>query len=181
MKSAANALKDIGARIRHVRGGLTQADFAVLHGVSLATYRNYEKGERPPLAEFLSSLLKAGWNVNWVLTGDGAERLQVPGVREEHAVYAAVSQDLSVDTLSIALELADEALHGLWLPRREYAELVAGVYAMLQQGLPYADILDLSRPATKKAGKQGVDDVGGAERDSSGEGVAGQRTASRKR
>ena len=181
MKSAANALKDIGARIRHVRGGITQAEFAEMHGVALATYRNYETGARYPQAEFLGSLRQAGWDANWLLTGEGAERIAPTGVREERAEYGLKSQDMSVQTLSIALELADEALRGLWLPRREYAELVAGVYAMLQQGLPYADILELSRPATKKAGKQGYDDAGGAESDRAGEGAAGQRKAGQKR
>lgn len=181
MKSAAIALKDIGARIRHVRGASTQAEFAELHGVALATYRNYETGTRLPQAEFLGSLHEAGWDANWLLTGEGAERIRPAGVREERADYGATSQDMSVETLSIALELADEALRGLWLPRRDYAELLAGVYAMLQQGLPYADILDLSRPATKKAGKQGFDDAGGAEGDRASKGVAGQRKAVQKR
>lgn len=128
-------------------------------GVAHRTYASYERNERVPDADLLRSLVaRENVGAHWLLTGEGSETEAQWGVREERAVYAAVSQDLSVETLSIALELADEALRGLWLPRREYAELVAGVYAMLQQGLPYADILELSRPATKKAGKQGDGD-----------------------
>lgn len=155
---------------------------ATLLGVAHRTYASYERNERVPDAELMRALVKnEAVEANWLLTGEGAERIAPTGVREERAEYGLKSQDMSVQTLSIALELADEALRGLWLPRREYAELVAGVYAMLQQGLPYADILELSRPATKKAGKQGYDDAGGAESDRAGEGAAGQRKAGQKR
>lgn len=42
--------------------------------VSARTYAYYERGERNPDAEALVPLCVEGWNVNWILTGDGPER-----------------------------------------------------------------------------------------------------------
>ena len=187
MESAANVRSATGARIRHIRGGMTQERFGTQFGVSTATVRNYETG-RDPSAEFLAALAGEGWSINWLLTGEGPERIGGSGHRiaEPAAQYCdtskqVASQDLSAEHLSIALELADEALRGLWLPRRQYAELVdeALVYAALMQGLPFARVLEMARPAARdRAGAQGADDGGeqGVDRTGpagSGRGAAG--------
>lgn len=161
MASAANDRSGTSARVRHVRGGETQDRFAARYGLSVATVRNYETGVRDPATDFLAALAADGWNVNWVLTGVGAERAADDGrVHEARAAYLTASQDLSATHLSIALELADEALAGLWLPRLQYAELVALVYAALTQGLPYAAILEFARPAARQRAGAGADDDG---------------------
>lgn len=172
MESAANVHSDTGARIRHVRGGEAQERFAARYGLSVATVRNYETGKRDPVADFLAALAADGWNANWLLTGQGPQRIEGAGrVAEAHAAYSARSQDLSPDHLTIALELADEALRGLWLPRRGYAELVALVYAALTQGLPYAEILEIARPAARQRAGEGAGD--GSEQGLDGPGPSG--------
>jgi transcriptional regulator with XRE-family HTH domain len=179
MESAANVRSGTGARVRHVRGGEAQERFAARYGVSVATVRNYESGNRDPAAEFLAALAADGWNINWLLTGEGPER-SGGGLRvaEPLAAYGAPSQDLSAEHLSIALELADEALRGLWLPRRGYAELVALVYDALTQGLPYASILDIARPAARERAGEGDSDVGEQGLDRAGPEGSGRSAAS---
>ena len=169
MESAANVRSGTGARIRHVRGDMTQEAFGARYGISVATVRNYEC-IRDPAADFLAALAADGWSVNWLLTGRGPERVSAAGRIGEAPPpsYGAPSQDLSADTLSIALELADEALRGLWLPRRGYAELVALVYDALSQGLPYGAILDFARPAARQRAGAGGSDDGGDGLDRSG-------------
>lgn len=159
MESAANVRSGTGARIRHIRGDATQDRFGARYGLSTASVRNYETEVRPPSPEFLAALALDGWSLNWLLTGTGPE--QVVGashISDIRAPYGSASQDLSVGHLTIAIELADEALRGLWLPRSGYAELVALVYNALMQGLPYAAILDIARPAAKERAGQGASD-----------------------
>lgn len=167
---------DLGARLRQIRAHRTQQEMAHVLGVAHRTYANYEREERVPDAEVIARLIAEGWDANWLLTGEGPERL-APGVREPRAHYGPLSQPVSPEHLSIALELADEALQGLWLPRAQYAELVALIYQSLTQGLPYAEILDFARPAAKTRAKQGASDDGveGVVQPSAG--AAGQRTA----
>ena len=170
METAARLPHGIGARLRHVRGGATQAQFAEGYGLGLATYRNYESDIRLPSTEFLVSLALNAWNTSWLLTGQGPERLSGPTASD-----AAASQDLSPEHLSIALELTEEALRGKWLPKREYAEVVAGIYAMLTQGLPYADILELTRSPAETKAIQGAGDGSRSEGDPPGEGADRRR------
>lgn len=49
------------------------------------------------------------------------------------------------EALGVAIEMADEALRGSWLPRRGYAALVALLYEGVEQGMPYAQLLDFAR------------------------------------
>lgn len=165
MESAANVRSGTGARIRHMRGDATQDRFGARYGLSTASVRNYETEVRQPSPEFLTALALDGWSLNWLLTGQGPERLGRATAGDD------ASQDLSAEHLSIALELTEEALRGKWLPKREYAEVVAGIYAMLTQGLPYADILDLNRSPAETKAKQGAVDGSRSESDPAREGA----------
>lgn len=49
------------------------------------------------------------------------------------------------EALGVAIEMADEALRGSWLPRRGYAALVALLYEGVEQRMPYAQLLDFAR------------------------------------
>jgi hypothetical protein len=49
------------------------------------------------------------------------------------------------EALGVAIEMADEALRGSWLPRRGYAALVALLYEGVHQRMPYAQLLDFAR------------------------------------
>lgn len=65
----------IGRRLEQVRGekGLNQESFAESLRVSLRTYQNYERGERPISKDFLSALIeKHDVDPRWLLTGSKA-------------------------------------------------------------------------------------------------------------
>lgn len=111
----------------------------------LRTYQNYERGEREPDLRTLLALLERGWNLNWLLSGDGAERLDA----EPATSAASPSQTVSEETLTIALQLASETLEGRGrtLPPEKRAQLVAAIYDMLEQGLPEAKVLHFARVA----------------------------------
>tara|TARA_A100000171_G_C2137713_1_gene151724 strand:+ start:4195 stop:4884 length:690 start_codon:yes stop_codon:yes gene_type:complete len=61
----------IGERIAHIRGDKSQAAFAKEIGAHKNSIGNYERGERTPDAGFLAKLMEAGYNANWLLTGEG--------------------------------------------------------------------------------------------------------------
>ncbi|MBA4381793.1 MAG: hypothetical protein C0406_04435 [Sideroxydans sp.] len=63
----------IGRRIREWRESikLNQPDSAALLGIPFSTYQKYEGDLRAPGSEALECFLRAGINLNWLLTGDG--------------------------------------------------------------------------------------------------------------
>jgi hypothetical protein len=67
-------------------------------------------------------------------------------------VAPAMSQPLSAETLTMAIQLAAEALDGRSLPPPEYAELVGLIYEGLLDGLPEAKILRFARIGAHGAG-----------------------------
>lgn len=64
----------------------------------------------------------------------------------------ASSQPLSGSDLTMAIQLAAEALDGRSLPPPEYAELVGLIYEGLTEGLPEAKILRFARLGARGAG-----------------------------
>jgi transcriptional regulator with XRE-family HTH domain len=70
-----NELNGIGERIAYVRGSKSQAEFAEEAGIHKNTLGNYERAEREMGALPLIRLVRLGWNANWLLTGEGPERL----------------------------------------------------------------------------------------------------------
>lgn len=188
--------QSLGDRLAYIRAHRSQKDWAEKLGVPLRTYQTYERGQREPDGRTLQGCAEEGWNLHWVLTGQGPERttdshdpellakrnaalLGDAEAREwlrifEKGFFASMraaresSQDLSHEHLSVAIELADEVLTGLWLPKNRYAELVALIYDALMQGLPYAEILEFSRPAARRLSGQKQkehDDDGGEGQD----------------
>jgi transcriptional regulator with XRE-family HTH domain len=168
-------LPAIGNRLAHVRAQASQRAHADALGVPLRTYQNYERGEREPDVRTLLALQERGWRVDWLLTGDGPERLDATGVAEsDRPAYG--SQEMSGETLMVATELADEALAGLWLPSRRRFDLVALIYDALVKGLPYAEIIAFARPAAQDLAG-GMTDDRGTEVGGESEGAAGRGAA----
>ena len=60
---------------------------------------------------------------------------------------AQASPELRREALTMALQLAAEALDGKTLPPQKYAELVSLIYEGLAEGLPQAQILRFARIA----------------------------------
>lgn len=87
----------IGARLAEIRGRVPQRDMAKLLGVSPNTYSRLERGVRELGADKISLLVKRGWNANWLLTGEGPEKIQrqEPKMELDVALLAAAMQALS--------------------------------------------------------------------------------------
>jgi hypothetical protein len=128
---------------------------AAVMGIAPRTYAYYEKGIREPNALALSPLVREGWNLNWLLTGEGPERLNDPRA-------LVPSQDLSARELTIALELAEEKLRneGLWLPKSDFSELVLLILEKLREGWAYNRIANHVALILDRISK-GESDVGG--------------------
>jgi len=64
---------EIGARIRSIRGDMTQKDFGDRLGVGRTSVVRYEAGERTPDAEFIAKAYSVlGIDPIWLLTGAGS-------------------------------------------------------------------------------------------------------------
>jgi transcriptional regulator with XRE-family HTH domain len=60
--------KDIGERLKKLRGDKSQKAFADMLGISLRSYICYEHGERPPTVEVLTRLAETtDANADWIL------------------------------------------------------------------------------------------------------------------
>ena len=162
----------IGARLKSIRAGQTQKEFAESLDIALATYQNYERGDRMPVADVLLALYRLGWNSNWVLTGTGPETLErlsnkAFGVGEEPGNYQ--SQALIPDKLTLAVQLAQQALDGDVLDPPDYAELLGLIYHALVNGLESAQVLAFAKPAARGLGvSNGRKTVGGSGKQTAG-------------
>lgn len=150
------ALVPIGNRLTHIRGQATQAAFGPEVGIHKNTLGTYERGEREIGALSLAAYVGKGWNANWVLTGEGPERLE--------PAFQSHSQDLSEAHLNIALEYTDDIIRATrttYVPRSHYAKLLWLMYQGVSQGLPVADIYEIGQQAVRAAssgtGEQGND------------------------
>lgn len=137
----AGRLRAIGDRIAQVRGPRTRDEFARFLGCHRNTLGHYERGERPPDAEFVLALnLAEDVNPTWLLLGEGPERLrEQPRVAEPPGRYTAVDTEL----LAAVIDGTERALakRGLVVPAGKRAELMALVYGYYE-------------------GRKGVDDAG---------------------
>jgi transcriptional regulator with XRE-family HTH domain len=128
-------MREVGGRLIDIRGRQSQASFAPAIGVHKNTLGAYERGDTAVGGEALCRLHEAGWNINWLLCGTGPRKV----------ADTADAATLDAESLGIAIEMADEALRGSWLPRRRYAALVALLYEGVYQRMPYAQLLDFAR------------------------------------
>lgn len=96
-------------------------------GVAHRTYASYERNERTPDATALAPLVAEGWNANWILTGEGPERLEQLGSEQ-----VGLSQPARLDEAMLreAIEAVEAVLEQLQLdltPRAK-ARVVAAAY-----------------------------------------------------
>lgn len=141
--------------MRYVRDllNLNQGEFAEVLGVGKSTYQNYERDDRLPDADALCRLPKLGWNVNWLLTGEGQERLEPlsgAGLRVSEAAASYGSQPLSLDRetliraekiLGLALGLARVQVGGT-----DRAQMLADVYDhLIAHGFDGDQLLEITQ------------------------------------
>ena len=132
----------IGQRLIQARGDVPQTDFAAQLGIPKSTYVRYERGEREPDLRTCLALHAAGWNLNWLITGEGPERLEDLG-------GAAPSHPVSQRSLTIALQQVEEVVaeHQLPMPPARKADLTLAVAELIEEGMPEAKVLRFVRAA----------------------------------
>lgn len=81
-----------------------------------------------------------GASLLWLVAGEGP-------MWETEIAQQSHSQPVRQEELTMALQLADEALEDKFLPREKRAELTALIYDMLVEGLPQAKVLRFVRAA----------------------------------
>lgn len=120
-------------------------------GVAHRTYASYERNERIPDANALAPLVAEGWNANWLLTGEGPERLEAltsSQPRVEPVGDDWSSQAERIDAMKLAVELLDSELAkaGKVLPPDKRAEAYLLLCDLLLEPgeLPSAKVVQLA-------------------------------------
>ncbi len=81
MGAPVNDYQTIGGRLKIVRGGKTQKEFALELDISAPSLQKYELDESVPGGLALAKLAEKGINVNWILTGKGSMHILLPDDR----------------------------------------------------------------------------------------------------
>jgi len=91
LTALAHPRKEIGDRVRQVRGRLTQQEFADKLQLSRSYISDVERGRSYPSIQFLAALaVTCDISLNWLLTGEGTDR---------KASYSLVKEGQEEDTL----------------------------------------------------------------------------------
>ncbi|MBB5881186.1 transcriptional regulator with XRE-family HTH domain [Xanthomonas arboricola] len=146
---------------------MSQRAYAEKLGVPLKTYQTYEQGKREPDLRTLEAIWDQGYDLHWLLFGseeDSEKPLRYKGSSPDEAVGHALSQSPRLESLTLAIQLAEEALDGGRLEPADYAQLVSLIHDALVNGLPSAQVLAFARPAARGIGEteHGRRDVGGS-------------------
>lgn len=107
-------------------------------GISGSTVQNWVDGISDASRERCVMLARGtGCSLLWLVAGEGPM----------YAAPSGQSQPVQQEALTMAIQLAAEALTGKYLPPDRYAELVGLIYEGLVDGLPEAQILRFARIA----------------------------------
>ena len=117
----------LGHRIKQFRQelGVSQTDFAGNAGIPIDTLRKYESDKRAPGSEALLSMCRAGANINWLLTGEGPILL-----RNISVGTGSTNAELLTTIIDSIEQVLDD--HDLEMTPRKKAEVIVGVYELLQ-------------------------------------------------
>jgi phage repressor protein C with HTH and peptisase S24 domain len=139
-----SSIIELGRRITSVLDLIgTRRISAAIARRSTDMLNKYERGASEPPFVAMAALCKAAAvRMEWLATGEG----------EMHDTAAkpasdSASQPVRHETLTMALQLAAEALGEKELPPAKHAELVALIYELLEEGLPEAKVLRFARAA----------------------------------
>lgn len=131
----------IGGRLRYIRAGRNQPEMAKHLQVSPRTYGYWERNERSPDTVALEQLVRDGWNINWLLTGEGPERLK-------DLAGAPDSQAERMARVSIAVQLLREAEDAAGTPPRwtpgQQGEATAILVRLLEIGTATAEVRSIA-------------------------------------
>lgn len=128
--------REIGQRMAQARKaiGLTQEEFGKAVGGSKPGIQDNEKGKTLPGGKVLFGFVKAGINVNWVLTGEGSMLLTDLGTNAPELVHSAGTSRPWTAAELVALEDVIQGLEkvlseaGRVLPPAKKAEVIALLY-----------------------------------------------------
>lgn len=131
------AAETIGGRIRMVRGGVRQPEFATRLGVDKNTIGRYERDERQPDAEFLARLCSLGFNGHWLITGEGP-------MMAGPSAPAAPGEGVNAGALAGAITAVEEMLRArqITLPSEKKGEMIAILYKQLTEVVSKGQIAD---------------------------------------
>lgn len=163
-ESANPAWVSLARRLASIRGSMTQAEMAAVLGVAKNTYHRFERGLREIGADSIAALVRRGWNANWLLTGEGPERLESDGSPRQNNDLSQ-SQAMSQASVKIAAQLLQEALDDAdaVLAPAQHGEALVLLAQLLEKGLPEADVRPLARQTVGMIGT-GVKDGAAAAR-----------------
>ena len=123
-----NQKQAIGGRLKEARAalGVTQKELCVQVEMPLPSLRDYELGNRIPGGDAIASLVRAGINANWLLTGEG------PMLLADLAAPAPgqAASPLDSETLTYVIEEVEKILAArrLTLPAPRKAALIQLIY-----------------------------------------------------
>lgn len=122
----------LGDRLRHIRSLRLQPEMGAVMGVTGRAYANYERGERVPDATALAHLADEGWNINWLLTGQGNPRTDGTGqaATPPSAASASLNQQILQEAVETALEIIEKT--GRYPDSRGIARMVCLLYTEFQ-------------------------------------------------
>jgi len=146
VESAKPEWVSIGARLATVRGSMTQGEMAAQLGVAKNTYGRFERGVREIGADCLSRLVALGWSADWLLSGQGAERLNSDETSRQNNGLGQ-SQAVSHRSVKIAAQLLQEALDdaNAQLAPTQHGEALVLLLQLLEKGLPEAEVRPFAR------------------------------------
>jgi transcriptional regulator with XRE-family HTH domain len=114
--------------------------------VSARTYASYERGEVQIGCDALGYYAAMGWNVNWLITGDGPEKIEQLYVGEEKASYG--SSPIPAEAWIKAVEAVDTelAIKQKRLAPSKRARVYMAVAELLQDEdeLPSAKVIQMA-------------------------------------
>src|SRR5690606_22554372 len=87
-ESAPDIAPGLGARLKaiRIRIGCSQKKMGPLLSIGTNSWPRYENGEQIPGGKVLAALAREGFNVNWVLTGEGPMETEDHARAVEHTV-----------------------------------------------------------------------------------------------
>lgn len=131
--------KGIGTRISSACDRLgTRKSAATVSGVSVDSLARYIKEDAMPPFDVAARLcLGAGVSMEWLATG----------IEPAETAGPSTSQPVSLQNLTLALQLVDEVLSAkaLPMPAPDKAELTLAVAELLEEGVPEATVLRFVR------------------------------------
>jgi len=139
----------IGTRISDLSEVIGGRPFAAhVMRVSPATLQRYVSEKNMPPFDVAARLCRAAKaRMEWLATGEGEMYEPPQMVRDEGFAYGPdeASHPVRRIELTVALQLAAEALGEKELPAGKHAALVSLIYELLVEGLPEAKVLRFAR------------------------------------